>query len=88
MCTLLENDTVKALAKAAKTAAAELAAAKAAWEAETNIKIAQKLEEAEVAKRNAVRDIEEDAEVCSCAHLVYGEYLHVPDREMDRDLWF
>ena len=67
MCKLLEKDKATALAKATETAAAELAAAKAGWESEMNATMAQKLEQAEVAKRNAVRDMEEDAEVCSCA---------------------
>ena len=65
MCKLLEKDKATALAKATENAAAELAAAKAEWESEMNATMAQKLEQAEVAKRNAVRDVEEDAEVCS-----------------------
>jgi hypothetical protein len=52
MCKLLEKDKATALAKATETAATELAAAKAEWESEMNVTMAQKLKQ---------------AEVCSCA---------------------
>ena len=63
MCALLENDKANAIAKSAETAAADLATAKAEWEALARVKITEQLEQAEEAKRNAVRNMEEDAEV-------------------------
>ncbi len=62
MCALLEKDKADALAKAAETSSEKLAQAEIAWHEEADKHMMSKLQAAELAKQNAVRDIEEDAE--------------------------